>query len=914
MGKHDLDASDDDSTEPPGDQDFLVEVITKARVAGYGIFEYRVKWFDYTSDDDTWEPEENVAECTRLLKNFWKEVGKHNKKKPGPQGTEYSASDQWIKNERRHFRKEMEAEKAANLAKRKEKEQSKKTKVPKVTKEGDAPTTSRAAKEADILKLFPDAGSDSEDDAPTMSKPRAGKQADVSKQIPRVTSDSEDSDSVPLSVQVKSVPKVKQASRPTPAPSKVTKVKLKVNPPQRPTLQTSSTAPNKYSGMKISKKHAEATRPSPVNSPTVPPGDAPPIPKPRGSIPTPRSSIHSLASPREPPTDSSKQFLPPRPRPSIPTPTPTPAPPADNPPVSLEDADNFLATTLTFDQVRSQKPENLASTPTMTTTAIPPNVKFTKKWSWSGELFFDTCNAAEKLCNVTIHDPCETSEIGFRLNQVLDSKDSLRFSKAYRQPELNIILRGLKKMDQIAKISQRAEGDKDALAVFMKFLERRRLVGSIKLSYRSHLNNDSQIISSAFMTSYGHVAEVIVFPSTDKDMCERLDLSLRYKSADCLLLALMPWHIPPSKYNILYLKPDELRDSEFEKELDLIRRDYPLVTSRPGLEDAFRILGFDLSFVKFLPSRDYCIWTHQVESRPIQRGRRIPGMRPETKALLDVLSFFKANNVGYDILDARIVFVHVGSVRSIRKLPGITQRRFETPEVRFVTYGSHENVKPSLWGFREIYPLGGIVTFTATALLENPLRVAELIEHINRHRLWQCYMLPSVLAVFVRLSCPGEDPSSVYAREPFFFSRILDLIEDGKVALMNSPSSSKVPPFEDEGEDNRWIIAQHATLSKSSLQLLEECYTTFVSDYSNKADTELGPTIEAEIVEDLAQLQTQQIVRERYRRFVVIKSSQDTHIEVNKDGFEWRTAEEFSFGDGFPVKGVDSARATPEPT
>lgn len=56
------------------------------------------------------------------------------------------------------------------------------------------------------------------------------------------------------------------------------------------------------------------------------------------------------------------------------------------------------------------------------------------------------------------------------------------------------------------------------------------------------------------------------------------------------------------------------------------------------------------------------------------------------------------------------------------------------------------------------------MTFTATALLESPFYVAELIEQIHKHPHWECYILPSVLAVFVRLSCPGEDPVSVYTR------------------------------------------------------------------------------------------------------------------------------------------------------
>ncbi|KAL5534576.1 hypothetical protein ACEPAG_1039 [Sanghuangporus baumii] len=865
MGKRSRtsDEEEESGEEETEERSYLVEVITHARVLDQKNKEF---WYGFSSDDDTWEPQKNVAECKRLLKSFWKNVGKENKKHPGPKDTVYSATREWINKERHHFQEEVEREKAATeaakeaerKAKFKEKERLRNAKVAKFTAENDAATQSRSAKQPDVIHLFDDtilvSDSCSDEQPPNdQVKSKKGKE----KEVPRTTTSS------PLTIKVKM--------------------------PKKPSVQTSSASTNKYAGMKIGKKPAEtSSQLSPLESPST---STKPAVAYNTSILT-SSVVRKVASGQD--SDISEPFLPPRPKSSFQA-APAPVFPVGPSRASGEDVDNFLSTIMPFGHSEAQKPENLAATEQAKTSA-PVSIGL-KKWSWTGELFVDTADVADKLCNITIHSTSETAEIGFRLCTILDGKDSLRFSKAYISAEMNLILQGLRKVDQIAKIGHRRQEDQEPLTTFMEYLTRRSL-----------------IIACAGISQLGHVAEMIVFPAANKDFCERLDIPLSYKSAGCLLVALMPWHIPPSKYGLKYLRTDELRDARMETELRTMRREYSSLASRPHIETAFRILGFDFSFVKFLPSRKFCVWSYQVDAEPTERGRKFSKVRSETKALFDVLSFLKAKNVGYDDLDARVVFVHVGSVRSIQKLPGIVSRRLEKPEVQFITYGTHESVKPSLWGFREIYPLGGIVTFTATALLESPFYVAELIEQIHKHPHWECYILPSVLAVFVRQSCPGEDPLSFYTREPYHFGRIFNLIEEGKVAMMQSPGLYHGSRSEfGQAELDEWVATQFGILSKTSFQLLEDCWTAFVAECSNKSETELRSTIELEIVRDLSRLQTQQTIRESHRRFVVIKAMQDEHISMSKDGFEWRTAHEFTFGDGFPVHRAELTRGTNQP-
>ncbi|KAG6911808.1 hypothetical protein DXG01_000055 [Tephrocybe rancida] len=81
--------------------------------------EYFVKWANYDSDANSWEPEENVAGCQRLLASFWDHVGTDNG--DYDVGYEVAAQEKWIKKEKRYFSQEYE-EAQENLRKKREKD------------------------------------------------------------------------------------------------------------------------------------------------------------------------------------------------------------------------------------------------------------------------------------------------------------------------------------------------------------------------------------------------------------------------------------------------------------------------------------------------------------------------------------------------------------------------------------------------------------------------------------------------------------------------------------------------------------------------------------------------------------------------------------------------------------------------
>jgi hypothetical protein len=107
-----------------------------------------------------------------------------------------------------------------------------------------------------------------------------------------------------------------------------------------------------------------------------------------------------------------------------------------------------------------------------------------------------------------------------------------------------------------------------------------------------------------------------------------------------------------------------------------------------------------------MAGKEYCVWADSVEKSPKDSGKTLPKpLRHETTLLKRLLDEIRAVNVGYKA-DLRAVFVHVGALRTLRRLPALMERLFKRPDVRFFTYGWHERVHPHQWGVREIFPVG----------------------------------------------------------------------------------------------------------------------------------------------------------------------------------------------------------------
>jgi hypothetical protein len=184
---------------------------------------------------------------------------------------------------------------------------------------------------------------------------------------------------------------------------------------------------------------------------------------------------------------------------------------------------------------------------------------------------------------------------------------------------------------------------------------------------------------------------------------------------------------------------------------------------------AIQCLGFPRTLWEYMraPHHPYVVWWF-----PSDGTTSTPGL--ETTLLLKILQACRAQKVEADDNRLRVVFVHVGALESLHRLSTITRMR-QHPEIHFFSYGSHPSIPSEQWGVRAIYPLGklmnnhlrfplhygsigGIVTFTADALLEDPIGAAQLMSQIAIHPFWDCYLLPSAVGMAVRFLCEGGDP------------------------------------------------------------------------------------------------------------------------------------------------------------
>lgn len=57
---------------------------------------------------------------------------------------------------------------------------------------------------------------------------------------------------------------------------------------------------------------------------------------------------------------------------------------------------------------------------------------------------------------------------------------------------------------------------------------------------------------------------------------------------------------------------------------------------------------------------------------------------------------------------------------------------------------------------------------------------------------------------------------------------------------------------------------------------VEDSYSTYVAEYSNKMEKEATEHIESELARDCQSLHAQPGIREHYRRFIIIKGSRDS--------------------------------------
>ncbi|EKM60867.1 uncharacterized protein PHACADRAFT_204012 [Phanerochaete carnosa HHB-10118-sp] len=561
-------------------------------------------------------------------------------------------------------------------------------------------------------------------------------------------------------------------------------------------------------------------------------------------------------------------------------------------------AENFLASIMP-EQLAAPMPEPTGNEMDVDAPAAPPPVtkkpdlpqtRIPKKWQWGGELYMETARnraiPAARLCNISLSEPTEPRPGGIRLNLCCTAEIStLRLEKLHDITDVYLLLRACAPIQQHCKVSHRAIEDEATFNAFATYLSRRR-----QFTYaRVHMDNNQ-------------VGVLLLVPTASHNICKALKVPEQLRQ-HALIAVLIPWKLTVEQYQKYEWQAAHgrlnLDDGHISLELgskisDLSKK----LTANPQLAQGLRLHHFNAADYDFFTRgvRKYCIWHYPSDGSPTDLGF-------ETRLLVAILDEWNAERAGYKE-DTRVVFVHVGSLHELHKLQALALRRYKRPELRFYSYGTHASVPPGRWGVREIYPVGGVATFSAKAILQDPFKVYELIEQFDEHPLWTCYIHPSVIAAVAKISYPGSDVISLLRQNDFFYRPLLDLITDGKISLLEAPPQSRQPRTAKDDisvmvdPGLQWAEWMLNLCDLDATGIMEESLRLFNEKHPKLLDKDLVSVIDQELIQDILWMQLEPVMMDNYRRFVMFTETRNELPQEN--GIEFVSiAEDFNFRDEY---------------
>ncbi|KAJ7139793.1 hypothetical protein C8R44DRAFT_867898 [Mycena epipterygia] len=509
---------------------------------------------------------------------------------------------------------------------------------------------------------------------------------------------------------------------------------------------------------------------------------------------------------------------------------------------------------------------------------MPPPPKIPKKWKWTGKLLMEVKGKTDHLCDIVLNELVPPQPEGLRINLTMASVESIHLLSFHDLMDMSDFLKTCVRIhssepsQQLARLGPNSDKDVEPLKILARYMTKKNYVSLVPAFLDNHL-----------------VGHLLLFPPNHGILIRMFRVPHELASSSSLVAALLPWKVFPEESR----RPFDLLPST---KLPVISpTDWKKTMLKHKYQLALRVLKFPAPLHEWMSksNRPYCIWPPSGD----QKGAR----DRETGYLMSILTQCGAKRVGFKA-DIRAIFVHVGALKHVQKMPLLVDRRSGTCSVRFHTYGTHETVHPEYWGVREIYPFGGVVTFTPKALYEDPWGVINRMKAIDKHPLWTCYLLPSVLGMAAKLSNPEEDPLSAFDRGVFVFELLLRAIDDGEVSVLRAPPLDRNPSLNSD-PTTEWLRDHWIARPVGQRRVLEFCIGVFSAKYSNVPQAQWASAVETEISEDLNLMQMQPDIMKHYRRYVVIRAEDDV-VSADKDGFEWVTNSNFSFNDDSPTQKV----------
>ncbi|KAG8759505.1 hypothetical protein FRC14_005793 [Serendipita sp. 396] len=130
----------------------------------------------------------------------------------------------------------------------------------------------------------------------------------------------------------------------------------------------------------------------------------------------------------------------------------------------------------------------------------------------------------------------------------------------------------------------------------------------------------------------------------------------------------------------------------------------------------------------------------------------------ETQALIEIMKKLDIQSKAPMRGDTNIVFIHNGSWEMLKHFKGLGDRK-SRPDVWFYAYGPYHALHSSLWGVRQVFKRGGILTFTPSAIWEDPTGFRYTLKGISNSEAWMAFISPLVLAMLQEraVAYPNEE-------------------------------------------------------------------------------------------------------------------------------------------------------------
>ncbi|KAJ7287231.1 hypothetical protein C8J57DRAFT_579941 [Mycena rebaudengoi] len=804
-------------------------------------WEYYVKWANFPDEDNTWEPISSLKLCRRLLKRFWSEAGHETFDIDLPDFV-VEPREQWITDEKLRF-----ASKNALLIRSKSQSPCKKPKKHQSPPSTPTPSAKFPRKNTQQHNTWREEPLHDSDSEPDDTRPS------FKIKIPAFRKVSPRADS-PHDSLFSPEPEVGMAyGLPSPSPSP--------SPPPGPRSTKGYDPPGLSSGSELLAKRVHGMRPLPflMLTPSVHPN---PVENDGPTLVPDNSTAKVAATVSEQFLGSSMQHG------ENEDDADGPQTGFDNPPdhsARLDTGDNDDPMDFCnfgdlgiggddFDSTKAPGPDLQQDPVDSFTTCKPgpePPIPTSTEWTWSGRLV--NAPTGEEFCsNANIVESMVTKRNIVGLGAFIVSKRDLQLSKVYNIDDILLVLPACEPAHHFARlVSHSDDGSR-----FMKYMAKKEQV----LLLPANLDGDI-------------VGYILLFPPSMDRLSTRLQVPDDIRKPDGLVVSLVLWNrkaLPDHRRNFPRF---EAKPPPAELSVEVWKAS---IRQEPEFHIGLEVLKLPAAVYSYALDHPSLIW-YQLTSDGI--------LDKDTRYLLCVLQKSKARVVEHTDMSVDLIFIHVNAVKTIHNMPGLAQRRRRS-DVLFFTYGTDVSVPRERWGFREIFPCGGVVTFTPEALFFEPWSVVKTLRNLRAHPQWEAYLLPQVLGRATRL--PFDFPEA--PAFPFAFNYILEAIEDGTLALIHAPSNDQHSGIIE------WVREHWVRRPRGAQEVLEYCDKSFETAYPAPiSHADLTDLVKNDILSDLRRMQVQPAIVDTYRRFVVLDAGSGP--ETWHEGVEWLTVGSFDFVD-----------------